>query len=108
MDALILMEMLLVSMVFASAESRLFPRHRKQENLPRNTVLWALLAHLCFGGGAVLLHWFSPTPWWMALILVLTFELSLAAMWYGYHVALKMDTHRLNRGLKQFQLAEEP
>ena len=107
MDTLILMEMLLAAMLFAMVEACLFPRHREQTHLIRNTVLWVLLAQLVFVGGALLMRWFTPTPWWMALILVVTLELSLQAMWYGYHVALKQDTERLNRGLRRFQQTGE-
>lgn len=103
MDTLVLMEMLVIAMLFACVESWLFPRHREQENLSRNTVLWVLLAHAAFVGGAVLLHWFDPTPLWMGLILLVTFELSLAAMWYGFHVALKKDSAKLNEKLHQYQ-----
>ena len=103
MDTLVLMEMLLVCMAFASVESWLFPHFSRQRDLGRNTVLWVLLAHLCFVGGAVWLHWFDPTPVWMAAILVITFELSLLAMWFGLHVAMKLDSQELNEGLRRFQ-----
>lgn len=103
MNTLILIEMLLVCMAFASVESALFPHHREQTYLRRNTMLWVLLAHLAFPGGAAVMGWFTPTPWWMLLILLLTFEASLAAMWFGFHVALKQDSRQLNRHLQQYQ-----
>lgn len=106
MDTLILMEMLLTSMAFACVESALFPRHREQRQLGRNTVLWVLLAHAAFPGGAAAMGWFTPTPWWMLLVLLLTFEGSLAAMWFGFHVALKQDSRQLNDRLRRYQSGE--
>lgn len=103
MDTPILMEMLLVCMVFACVEGALFPRHREQTCLRRNTVLWVLLAHAAFPGGAAILGWFAPAPGWMLLLLLLTFEASLGAMWFGFHVALKQDSRQLNRRLQQYQ-----
>lgn len=106
MDTLVLMEMLLVSGAFACVESWLFPTFREQRDLNRNTVIWAVLAHVAFVGGALGMHWFDPTPRWMAAVLVATFELSLLAMWFGFHVAMKLDTKALNDGLRQFQSGE--
>lgn len=103
MDTLILMEMLLVCMAFACVEGILFPRHREQTCLRRNTVLWVVLAHAAFPGGAAILGWFAPAPGWMLLLLLLTFEASLGAMWFGFHVALKQDSRQLNRRLRQYQ-----
>lgn len=103
MDTLVLIEMILTSFVFACLESWLFPKHREQRGLGRNTVLWVLLAHLCFVGGALTMHWFDPTPVWMAVILVAVLEFSLLAMWFGFHVALKCDTVDLNRKLQDYQ-----
>ena len=103
MDTLILMEMLLVCMAFACVEGILFPRHREQTCLRRNTILWVLLAHAAFPGGAAILGWFAPAPGWMLLLLLLTFEASLGAMWFGFHVALKQDSRQLNRRLRQYQ-----
>ena len=103
MDTLILMEMLLVCMAFACVEGALFPRHREQTCLRRNTILWVLLAHAAFPGGAAILGWFAPAPGWMLLLLLLTFEASLGAMWFGFHVALKQDSRQLNRRLQQYQ-----
>lgn len=103
MDTLILMEMLLVCMAFACVEGILFPRHREQTCLRRNTILWVVLAHAAFPGGAAILGWFAPAPGWMLLLLLLTFEASLGAMWFGFHVALKQDSRQLNRRLQQYQ-----
>ena len=103
MDTLILMEMLLVCMAFACVEGILFPRHREQTCLRRNTILWVVLAHAAFPGGAAILGWFAPAPGWMLLLLLLTFEASLGAMWFGFHVALKQDSRQLNRRLRQYQ-----
>ena len=103
MDTPILMEMLLVCMVFACVEGALFPHHREQTCLRRNTILWVLLAHAAFPGGAAILGWFAPAPGWMLLLLLLTFEASLGAMWFGFHVALKQDSRQLNRRLQQYQ-----
>ena len=103
MDTLVLMEMLFTAMAFASVESFLFPRRKEQRTLGRNTVLWVLLAHLAFVGGAVRMGWFAPTPAWMAAVLLITFELSLLAMWFGFHVVMKADTKALNEGLLRYK-----
>ena len=39
----------------------------------------------------------------LLLLLLLTFEASLGAMWFGFHVALKQDSRQLNRRLRQYQ-----
>ena len=103
MDTLILVEMFAVTMLFSMVESGLFPRHREQKNLTRNTLIWVCLAHVSFPGVAVAGKWFAPTANWMYAVLLITFELSLLAMWFGFHVALKWDTHCLNEKLKEYQ-----
>lgn len=102
-DSLTLLEMLLAALLFAAAESCLFPRHREQQSLARNTVLWALLAQVVFLGGGAALGWFPGAPWWAALILIAVLELSLWAMWYGLHIALKQDSRLLNEKLLEYQ-----
>lgn len=103
METLHLIQMLLVCMAFAIAESWLFPSGEEQEQLRRNTIWWTVLAHVAFVGGAAIMGWFSPAPWWMLLILLVVFELSLGAMWFGFHVALKQDSRQLNKQLRAFQ-----
>ena len=107
MDTLTLLEMLFTSMLFACAQSALFPRHKEQKNLRRSTVVWAALAQVAFVGGAATMGWFAPTTWWMYVILLVTLELSLLAMWFGFHVALKWDTVCLNEKLRQLQSGKD-
>ena len=103
METLHLIQMLLVCMALATVESRLCPSREEQRHLRRNTVWWVVLAHVAFVGGAAAMGWFSPAPWWMLLALVIVFELSLGAMWFGFHVVLKWDSRRLNEHLRVFQ-----
>lgn len=102
---LTLLEMMLVSLAVAVLESCIFPRDGAWEGpaMLRRTALWALMCNLGFIGGALGFGWFSGIPAWAAALLVLVLECGLAAMWFGEHVALRRDTERLNRKLREYK-----
>ena len=101
----IMLEMMLVSFVFACAQYVLLPAGRTFERPERRrrTVVWALLGNaLCLGGAAVF-RWFPGIPAWGTAVLVAMLELGLFAMWFGDQVARRRDTQALNKKLRQFQ-----
>lgn len=91
----------LVALVFAMAESAIFP---EQAACTRTrTLLWLGAANLCFVGGALLFGWFAGVPLWSGPLLAAFLELGLGLMWLGDHFVLKMDSAQLTRELKQYQ-----
>lgn len=91
----------LVALVFAMAESAIFP---EQAACTRTrTLLWLGAANLCFVGGALLFGWFAGVPLWGGLLLAAFWELGLGLMWFGDHFVRKMDSAQLTRELKQYQ-----
>lgn len=91
----------LVALVFAMAESAIFP---EQAACTRTrTLLWLGAANLCFVGGALLFGWFAGVPLWGGLLLAAFWELGLGLMWFGDRFVLKMDSAQLTRELKQYQ-----
>lgn len=91
----------LVALVFAMAESAIFP---EQAACTRTrTLLWLGAANLCFVGGALLFGWFAGVPLWGGLLLAAFLELGLGLMWFGDRFVLKMDSAQLTRELKQYQ-----
>lgn len=96
-----LLTMWLTCMVFAMAETAIFP---KDCPCTRNrTILWFLLANGCFIGGAVLFDWFPGLASWADALLLIFLELGLFLMWFGDRFVLRMDSAQLTRQLKQYQ-----
>lgn len=103
-DSLILLEMLLVSLVFASLETLLFPTGKDWgADRQKLALLWSGLANLFYIGAALLLGWFRGVPLWGGALLVLLLELGIAAMWYALYLSARRDTENLNRRLRSFQ-----
>ena len=102
-DTLTMLEMLVVSMVFACAETALFTEDHPFGDSKGRILLWAVLANAAFLGGALGFGWFRGVPVWAGVVLVVILEGAMAAMWYAMWLERKWDTWDLNRNLKIFQ-----
>ena len=102
-DTLTMLEMLVVSMVFASAETAIFPEGKALGDSLWRTVLWAVLANVLFLGGALVLGWFRGIPLWGGVLLVVILEGAMVAMLYAMWLEKRWDTKNLNRNLQKFQ-----
>ena len=102
-DSLTMLQMLVVSMLFASAETAIFPEGKAFGDSLGRTALWALLANVAFLGGALGFGWFRGIPVWGGAVLIVVLEAAMFAMWYAMWLERKWDTRDLNRNLKKFQ-----
>ena len=102
-DSLTMLQMLVVSMLFASAETAIFPEGKAFGDSLGRTVLWGVLANIAFLGGALGFGWFRGIPVWGGVLLVVILEGAMVAMWYAMWLEKKWDTRNLNRNLKKFQ-----
>ena len=102
-DSLTMLQMLVVSMLFASAETAIFPEGKAFGDSLGRTVLWGVLANIAFLGGALGFGWFRGIPVWGGVLLVVILEGAMVAMWYAMWLERKWDTRDLNRNLKKFQ-----
>lgn len=102
-DILTMLEMLVVSMVFASAETAIFTEEKPFGDSKGRVLLWGLLANVAFLGGALGFGWFRGVPVWAGVILVVILEGAMVAMWYAMWLERKWDTRDLNRNLKKYQ-----
>ena len=102
-DSLTMLQMLVVSMLFASAETAIFPEGKAFGDSLGRTVLWGVLANIAFLGGALGFGWFRGIPVWGGVLLVVIPEGAMVAMWYAMWLERKWDTRDLNRNLKKFQ-----
>ena len=93
--------MWLVSLAFAMIESAIYPENSSCTK--GRTLAWAIVANLCFIGGAWMFGWFAELPLWGKIILVVFLEMGLAMMWFGDQFVLKMDSAQLTKELKQYQ-----
>lgn len=102
-DSLMMLEMLLVSMVFASIETAIFTEEHPFGDSKGRVALWAVLANVAFLGGALGFGWFRGVPVWAGVLLVVILEGAMVAMWYAMWLERKWDTRDLNRNLEKFQ-----
>lgn len=102
-DTLTMLEVLVVSMVFASIETALFTEDHPFGDSKGRIVLWAVLANVVFIGSALGFGWFRGIPVWGGILLVVILEAAMAAMWYAMWLEKKWDTRDLNRNLKKYQ-----
>lgn len=102
-DILTMLEMLVVSMVFASAETAIFTEEKPFGDSKARVLLWGLLANVAFLGGALGFGWFRGVPVWGGVLLVVILEGAMVAMWYAMWLERKWDTRDLNRNLKKYQ-----
>ena len=102
-DTLTMLEMLVVSMIFASAETVIFPEGKALGDSLWRTALWAVLANVLFLGGALVMGWFRGIPLWGGVLLVVILEGAMVAMLYAMWLEKRWDTKNLNRNLQKFQ-----
>ena len=102
-DSRTMLEMLVASLLLASAETALFPGGLDRPQPKGRTAIWLVLGNLLYVGGSLALGWFKGIPLWGALVLVLILEAGFFAMWFGINVAMQADTADLNRRLRQYQ-----
>ena len=102
-DILTMLEMLVVSVVFASIETLIFPESHPFGDSRGRIVLWAVLTNAAFLGSAVGFGWFRGIPVWGGIVLTVILEGAMIAMWYAMWLEKKWDTRDLNRNLKRFQ-----
>ena len=102
-DILTMLQMLVVSMVFASAETAIFTEEHPFGDSKGRMLLWAVLANAAFLGGAVGFGWFRGIPVWGGIVLIVILEGAMIAMWYAMWLERKWDTRNLNWNLKKFQ-----
>ena len=102
-DSLTMLEMLVVSLLFASAETAIFPSGMKWGDSLWRTALWAVLANAVYIGSALGFGWFRGIPVWGGVVLVVILEGALIAMYYALWLQQHWDTADLNRSLKAYQ-----
>lgn len=102
-DILTMLQMLVVSMVFAMAETVIFTEEKPFGDSKGRILLWAVLANAAFLGGAVGFGWFRGIPVWGGIVLIVILEGAMIAMWYAMWLERKWDTRDLNRNLQKFQ-----
>ena len=102
-DTLTMLEMLVVSMLFACAETAIFPEGMAFGDSKGRIALWAVLANVVFVGGALGFGWFRGIPVWGGIVLTVILEGAMIAMWYAMWLEKKWDTRDLNRNLKKYQ-----
>ena len=102
-DSLTMLQMLVVSLLFASAETAIFPEGKALGDSLGRTILWGVLANIAFLGGALGFGWFRGIPVWGGVLLTVILEGAMVAMWYAMWLERKWDTRDLNRNLKKFQ-----
>ena len=102
-DSLTMLQMLVVSVLFASAETAIFTEDHPFGDSKGRILFWAVLANAAFLGGALGFGWFRGVPVWAGITLVVILEVAMAAMWYAMWLERKWDTRDLNRNLKKYQ-----
>ena len=97
----IMLEMLLVSFVFAAIQYAVLPAGNWSST--KGPAVWVVCANVLYIGGALVFDWFPGVPLWGDILLILLLECGLAAIWFGEQVACWRDTRALNRSLRKFQ-----
>ena len=97
----VLLEMLLVSFVFAAIQYAVLPAG--QWSSKGRLTVWLFSANALYIGGALVFGWFPGVPLWGDILLIATLQCGLWAVWFGEQVACWRDTRALNKRLRQFQ-----
>ena len=97
----IMLEMLLVSFVFAAIQYAVLPAGNWSSK--KGLAVWVVCANVLYIGGALVFGWFPGVPLWGDIVLIAILEISLWAIWFGEQVARWRDTRALNRSLRKFQ-----
>ena len=96
-----LLEMLLVSFVFAAIQYAVLPAG--QWSSRGRLAAWVACANVLYIGGSLVFSWFPGVPLWGDILLIAMLECGLWAVWFGEQVACWRDTRALNRNLQKFQ-----
>ena len=93
------LQMMAMALLFALIEAQLFPVGVifLPSMLAFRSLIWVATCNLLFAGGAMYFRWFPGIPIWGSRLLLLLLELSLAAMWFGMHVVLRIQTAEIHR-----------
>ena len=102
-DSLTMLQMLVVSVLFASAETAIFTEDHPFGDSKGRILFWTVLANAAFLGGALGFGWFRGIPLWGGIALIVFLEGAMVAMWYAMWLERKWDTRDLNRNLKKYQ-----
>ena len=97
----VLLEMLLVSFVFAAIQYAVLPAGNWSSK--KGLAVWVVCANVLYIGGALVFGWFPGVPLWGDILLMVLLECGLVAVWFGEQVACWRDTRALNRSLRKFQ-----
>ena len=97
----VLLEMLLVSGVFAAIQYAVLPAGNWSSK--KGLAVWVVCANVLYIGGALVVDWFPGVPLWGDILLMVLLECGLVAVWFGEQVACWRDTRALNRSLRKFQ-----
>ena len=97
----VLLEMLLVSFVFAAIQYAVLPAGNWSSK--KGLAVWVVCANVLYIGGALVFGWFPGVPLWGNILLIAMLECGLGAIWFGEQVACWRDTKLLNRSLQKFQ-----
>ena len=97
----VLLEMLLVSFVFAAIQYAVLPAGNWSSK--KGLAVWVVCANVLYIGGALVFGWFPGVPLWGDILLMVLLECGLVAVWFGEQVACGRDTRALNRSLRKFQ-----
>lgn len=97
----VLLEMLLVSFVFAMFQYAVLPAGQWASK--KRLAVWALGANVLYIGAALVFGWFPGVPLWGDVLLIALLEFVLWGIWFGEQVACWRDTWALNENLRQFQ-----
>lgn len=97
----VLLEMLLVSFVFAMIQYAVLPAGQWASK--KRLAIWVLSANVLYIGSALVFGWFPGVPLWGDILLTALLECTLWAIWFGEQVACWRDTQALNQNLRQFQ-----
>ena len=97
----VLLEMLLVSFVFAAIQYAVLPAGNWSSK--KGLAVWVVCANVLYIGGALVFGWFPGVPLWGDILLMVLLECGLVAVWFGERVACGRDTRARNRSLRKFQ-----
>lgn len=81
-EIITMFQMMIISLVFACAETLIFPQKKEWNVTGYRAILWAMLANILYIGSSIVFVWFPNVPMWCSILAVLIMECALFAMWY--------------------------
>lgn len=102
---LTMVEFFCISLLISIIEQLCFQDDREytREQLRNRTLIWFLGINLVLISSCLVFGWLAAVPGWLIWLIAAAMELGLVFLWIGFHVAEKIDTKALNRGLEKFQ-----